>query len=329
MKIREFVLVILVSFLLFLAVARIASSQTVTCDSDQRIFRLNWESNSHAAAWDQAAYAVEICYDDYFTLPSQETGSAAHACTADNKLLSLSQVVNAHSSFAGGASYPINVCHAGLQGCTLEQNIGNNTCGADKAAIVFLSNSDNAHTSRLYSSLYDYVICCDGKYGNPIGYTPTPTPEEEFESVCADYQDENSCTTDAQDAAQNDPGCNATDKSACYCKWEDKTGTSNDKCILEYDVLNAAEGCSFTCSKSMVDYEDVECVGDLKEVGIIATRNPSTCPDLVPPTCTDSTVSVPCGFEFAELPFFGVWQFIAASLGVAFIYFVTRKIKRG
>ena len=321
MKIKEFVFVILVSFLLFLAVAKIASSQITTCDDNQRIFKLNWESNSHAAAWDQSAYSVEICYDDYFTQSSQETGSAAHTCATGNKLLSLSQAVNAHTSFAGGTGYPVDVCHAGLKDCTLELNTAN-ACGTDKAAIVFLSNDVNAHTSRLYSSLYKYVICCDGNYGIPIGTTPEPAPEtEEFEYVCADYEDELNCMDDDEGAAQNDPGCPAGKNDSCYCTWK------SNKCILEYNITTPA-GCGFTCSKSMEDYEDVECVNDMKEVGIIATRTPSSCED-TEGICLDSTVSVPCGFEFAELPFFGIWQFIIASLGVAFIYFVTRKIKRG
>ncbi|MCU0641986.1 MAG: hypothetical protein MUF61_00170 [archaeon] len=312
------VMVCLLALTAILLTMGFAGASAECNNPEQIILRLSAESNAHASLWDSEDYVVKVCYDRYFDIYDDEVDEEAHACGfgGGNRLFYLSGTNNAHASIDGNDNYPIEVCHDGVSGCELVDNTGQNTCqNIDKKPIVFLSAETNAHLSRRYDSNYPFVVCCKG-----IGTPSTPTDP----TICAHYSDSlvypsyygrENCTEDPLNLSVDDPLCPLGEKT-CRCIW------TNNRCSLIYNSTSPS-GCQYTCSKNVADYDSASCNEGFKNVTVEAVINPIGCsigPDELIEGCEGTTTLIPCSFGLAELPFFGIWQFMAAITAIAFVY---------
>jgi len=291
---------------------------SAACDDDnQIILRVNSNYNAHAALWNQS-YSIKVCYDSFFS--PKYTGTNPHDCSsASNKVLSLYRETNSHAADKDSSSYPISVCHGGLTNC----EIVSGQCPVGKTAIVYLSNTNNAHLSTSASPYYPYAVCCKGQ-----GTTPPPQPTR-----CADYSSQitfpeyygqGNCTKDIFNVAKSsDPLCTHLSGETCYCEWGD------NKCNLATNRTTPDGKCQYKCVKEMTDYATAQCIEGFKNVTLKATIVPISGCTTTPTdaNCVSTSIPIPCGLEMAELPFFGAWQFVAVLVGVFAIYLIASRRK--
>jgi hypothetical protein len=285
------------------------------CPDNQTIMRLSSAINAHSSLWNES-YQIEICYDDYFT--PQYSGSNPHDCTSSDLLLKLSAASNAHAAESSSASYPFSVCYKGLYNCRVETL--SHGCG-DKAAIVYLANTTNAHLLPGYNppitnsqtGKYTHVLCCTGE-GTLISISGGANSCYEL--------DEDSCNTDDGTIAMQDIGCKATNKNSCECIWS----SAKSKCQVAWNISISVPGqpdCIYQC---LVDTNEVtECSGGSQIISLSRNFIPKSanCPLISAEAngCSGTgSATVSCGTLEANLPFFGIWQLFASIVSIVLIY---------
>ena len=129
------------------------------CVNDQRILRLYFESNSHAASWNpsNSDYTIEICYDEIFG--ESYTGADPHECTGTNKVIGLFSNFNSHAEIPSLNNYPIQVCYGNLT-CVKDTTPGILCSDTDKKVVLRLYNDTNSHVTTANYFNYPIKICC-------------------------------------------------------------------------------------------------------------------------------------------------------------------------
>ncbi|MEM4271546.1 MAG: hypothetical protein QXD13_00405 [Candidatus Pacearchaeota archaeon] len=292
---------ILLAFVLVLAVfssLEIAGAASCGRDDDsQLIFRMNSNTNSHAATYNKTQYAREVCYTDFFDEPYISSENLRKCDSADkNMLFNLSSSINSHASYDPLSGYDIGICYDGFKDCYLAPSSEgcSKIISDNENEIVYLSSRTNAHLSRVPNALYPFVLCCKGKVGKPI--------KGDLGIRCSDYKTEASCNANAI-VGQFDSSC--PEGQTCVCEWS----STLKKCAVVY--TDAKTNCK--CTKTPGNVCDAN-----NQMEIIATSEPVGCN-------AEGCVSgekVPCVFELSELPFFEGWHFVISLIVVALIYFV-------
>ncbi len=148
--------------LIFLA--GIASAANVCSDTNQIIFRLRGNTNTHAEVFNGAGgYTTEVCYNQIFS----RTGTGDRNCYGNNKVLGLSRPTNAHVE--GPAETTIgyqDVCYDDLS-CSLETS---GSCSSGYPVARLFSNR-NAHLGTFSGSSYATILCCSSAAA-PTGCNP-------------------------------------------------------------------------------------------------------------------------------------------------------------
>ena len=274
------------------------------CSDAQVILKLSAGPNAHGSLWN-SSIGTRVCYSDYFS--PEYNGTNPHECNSNDVVLKLSGINNAHAADKSSGIYPISVCHKGLSEC----EISTSGCTNGKTPVFYVSGTTNAHLSN--SPIVGYAtVCCNGA-GSP---RPAPLPPTRCYGLS-----KNTCETD-DTIAMLDEGCNAFDKSACRCTWNE----AQSRCTLEWSfTAQSAPNCDYKCIVEAS--EQTECSGGSQILGlsarsILVSADPN-CPLSIPveeSKCRSGSATVPCGNLEANLPFFGFWNFVASLAAVAMIY---------
>lgn len=289
-------------------ISGIVSAISGVCSSSQTIMKIASNSNAHGGLWDSSG-GIKVCYTDFFSQPYN--GTNPHDCDSNDIVLKLSNASNAHAAEKSSSSYPLDVCYKGLSDCTIESG----GCPSGKAAIAYISGTSNAHLwgvgwLPIPPSSYS-AVCCKGKSD-----IITPTV-----GVGACYQlDQDSCNNENGAVASLDPGCNG--QSSCICEWANDTS----KCMLKWNVFSSDPNCEYKCVIS--SSEQTECSGGSQILSLIATITSvsldANCASNLPPAeasgCKSSSATIACGSLEANLPFFGIEQFMLSLISIAIAY---------
>jgi hypothetical protein len=146
MKREKLLCFVLISFIIF---SGFLSSQS--CNSDQVMFSLFSERNSHVGSSSNSDYSVKACYNSFFG----SEGNGERVCPEGSSPLFYKYAMENSHVATSSEEATIPVCYGGLKCRAVEGE-----CTGEEKLIASLSASENAHISLGDDPEYPVKICC-------------------------------------------------------------------------------------------------------------------------------------------------------------------------
>tara|TARA_Y100000310_G_scaffold24394_1_gene23440 strand:- start:10197 stop:11459 length:1263 start_codon:yes stop_codon:yes gene_type:complete len=327
-----------------------------------KIIGLSSSTNAHAENPEETTYSTEVCYSDLdcistslncgdteynLSIFSLSNSTNAHiggindyntkiCCTSESFIVSASNVfwssdetteISTLNVVTGTTSVKMILKNSGLlEGTIVSFNIYEDDLFLDdfiKTINATIDNNESAIAEwtitleDLEKTLNDYdefYLEVNGKINDYLSLNILETSECANIILCSDYEDEISCGNDncqvTEITAPSDVDCDDPTRN-CYCSW-------NTQCDFELDVLEE-ETKELIRVCTYVESTADDCSDGFLSYSWVATWTGA--PEDKPAECSDGSRVIECPAQI-QLPFFGIYNLIAAMLLIVMIYFI-------